>query len=85
MTMIRTAAIAGKMTKAKIAIVVMLGVVWIVGRCKGINALDKFHPLGETVARLHQANYCGLANPPLDHLPAINEANKPIGGGSFSD
>ena len=53
MTMIRTAAIAGKMTKAKIAIVVMLGVVWIVGRCKGINALDKFHPLGETVARLH--------------------------------
>jgi hypothetical protein len=85
MAMIRTAAIAGKMTKKVIASVVMLGVVWVVGRREGINALDKFHPLGEAVARLHEANYCGLADPPLNHLPAINEANKPINGGSFSD
>jgi len=53
MIMIKAAETAGTMTKKVIARVVMLGVVWVVGRREGIDALDKFHPLGEAVAGLH--------------------------------
>jgi hypothetical protein len=55
MAMIRTAAIAGKMTKKVIASVVILGVVWVVGRREGINALDKLR--------------AALENPTQSHVP----------------
>ena len=85
MIMTKAAAMAGKMTNAKIPSVVMLGVVGVVGRCERVNALDEFHPLGEAVTRLHEANDGRLADPPLDHLLAINEANQPVGGSGFGD
>jgi len=56
----------------------MLGVVRVVGGCKRVNALDELHPLREAIARLHKANDGRLADPPLNHLLAIDKADKPM-------